>query len=354
MNAVTSAAKVTRLQDNVFLIPGRKGGGCNVYILKGTHKNVLIDVGLPSEFDVIQAGLSEVGLRVDDINMLLLTHEHIDHMGGASHFPERTIVAAHAKAANKISLHDEFVIMSKAFNSQARPLHVDIHLDHGTVIDLGTLRLRTIHTPGHCSGAVCFYEPNRQALFTADTLFAGGTLGGIFASGNLSDYIASLESLRDLRLSYLYPGHGHMSSSPALDIERAIQGSVGLLHDTRNLFDTISDIGTFNQLVKSTAAYSRRAADRRQYGRESCDYTAILHVSGKMHECGVVNLSPGGALLDLDVTLADGTTVTVHIDGEELVQGRVVASEPGATRVCFDPKDESHNKIGALLNKRRS
>jgi glyoxylase-like metal-dependent hydrolase (beta-lactamase superfamily II) len=103
--------------------------------------------------------------------------------------------------------------------------HIDVQLAHDTVIDLGGSALRTIHTPGHVSGAVCFYEPEQQLPFTADTIFAGGVLGGIFASGNNSDYLESLRRLMSLRLTEFFPGHGRNSTVPYEYIEHGMATS---------------------------------------------------------------------------------------------------------------------------------
>ena len=52
-----------------------------------------------------------------------------------------------------------------------------------------------IHTPGHTSGSICVYEPEKKFIFTGDTLFAGGALPVIAESGSTGDYINSLKSL---------------------------------------------------------------------------------------------------------------------------------------------------------------
>jgi hydroxyacylglutathione hydrolase len=161
-------------------------------------------------------------------------------------------------AANKIGLQDEFVLMSKAFGHKVDDFHIDIHLHHGTLIDVGGYVLQTLHTPGHCSGSVCLYEPEQQLLFTGDTIFAGGTLGGIFPSGNISDYVGTLQQLRNMKIKEIYPGHGRISTDPAADFDRAIRGSIQLMSDTRALFSALDSRAEFGYIMKSIAAYSRR------------------------------------------------------------------------------------------------
>jgi glyoxylase-like metal-dependent hydrolase (beta-lactamase superfamily II) len=250
---------IVELRKNIYQLSGSKAAGaCKAYLVKGSRKNLLIDTGLPSDAEAIGRQLHTLGLSFADIHIIALTHEHIDHIGGVPFFPAGTVVAAHAMAANKIGLQDEFVLMSKAFGHKVDDFHIDIHLHHGTLIDVGGTALLTLHTPGHCSGSVCLYEPEHQILFTGDTIFAGGTLGGIFPSGNISDYVGTLQQLRNMKVKELYPGHGRISTDPEGDFDRAIRGSIQLMSDTRTLFSALDSRAEFGYIMKSIAAYSRR------------------------------------------------------------------------------------------------
>lgn len=248
---------IVELKKNIYQL-GAQGGGCKVYLVKGTKKNLLIDSGLPSDFEILEQQLAALGLSPSDIHIIVLTHEHIDHIGGVPFFSSSTLIAAHTRAANKISLQDEFVLMSKAFGRKADDFHVDLHLHHGTLIDVGGYVLHTLHTPGHCSGAICLYEPDHQLLFTGDTIFANGTLGGIFPSGNISDYIGSLQQLSYMKVREMYPGHGKISVDPSNDFQKALKGSINLMNDTKALFDALDSQSEFSNIMKSTATYSKR------------------------------------------------------------------------------------------------
>ncbi len=250
-----------QLRDNVFYLMGEPGGGgCKVYLVRGTKRNVLIDAGLPYDFPYLKGHLETLGLAPEQIDMVLLTHEHMDHCGSTPYFPASTIVAAHPRAANKIDMLDDFVMGSDVYDLTPASFHIDLHIPDDTVIDLGGCALRTIHTPGHVSGAVCFYEPDSQLLFTADTIFAGGILGGIFASGSNSDYQGSLRKLLSLRIAEIFPGHGRNSTSPHEDIERGIRTSETLARETRALFDGMGHGNSFSYIFRGTAAYASRGA----------------------------------------------------------------------------------------------
>ncbi|MBK5104021.1 MAG: MBL fold metallo-hydrolase [Burkholderiales bacterium] len=261
--AATRPSEWKQLRENVYYLMGEPGGGgCKVYLIRGSKRNVLIDAGLPYDFPYLKTHLESLGLAPEQIHMVLLTHEHMDHVGSTPHFPASTIVAAHPRAANKIGMLDDFVMGSNTYDLTPASFHIDLQIPDDSIIDLGDCALRTIHTPGHVSGAVCFYELDRQLLFTADTIFAGGILGGIFSSGSNSDYQGSLRKLLSLRIAEMFPGHGRNSTAPYEDIERGIHTSEQLARETRALFDGMSHGNSFSYIFRGTAAYAARGVTK--------------------------------------------------------------------------------------------
>ena len=261
--ANTRPSEWKQLRENIYYLMGEPGGGgCKVYLVRGSKGNVLIGAGLPYDFPYLKTHLETLGLAPEQIHMVLLTHEHMDHVGSTPYFPASTIVAAHPRAANKIDMLDDFVMGSDVYDLTPESFHIDLLIPDDTIIDLGDCALRTIHTPGHVSGAVCFYELDRQLLFTADTIFAGGILGGIFSSGSNSDYQVSLRKLLSLRIAEMFPGHGRNSTTPYEDIERGIHTSQQLARETRALFDSMSHGNSFSYIFRGTAAYAARGVTK--------------------------------------------------------------------------------------------
>ena len=228
--------KVIEVAPRIYQLRGEKPGS-HVYLIKGDIKNVLIDTGVAGKFSVLKRRLSELGLRVGDVNLIILTHEHYDHIGATAFFHRTAIVAAHRLAANKLELQDEFVTFSKYRNQPSKPFWVDIWLEDDSIIDLGNYELQVIHTPGHTSGCICLYEPRAGFLFTGDTVFAGGTLSEIAVSGNVSDYVNSVRRLSTLKIKELYPGHGKLSSTPDEDLPKAIMYAQTMLNDCKTFFE---------------------------------------------------------------------------------------------------------------------
>lgn len=246
--------KIVELRPNVFQIQATKPGS-HVYLIKGLRKNVLIDTGMAEGFPNLKKCLAEVGLEPDNINLIILTHEHFDHIGCAAISFESAILAAHRFAANKIELQDEFVMMNKYFHLPAKPFRADIWVEEGTVIELGNYRLLVLHTPGHCSGCISLYEPDHRLLFTGDTILAGGLLSDVCPSGSISDYVNSLEHLSALRIEEFYPAHGKISTNPTEDLQKAVKGARVLLEESKLLFRTLDTTATFQRLFSAARRF---------------------------------------------------------------------------------------------------
>jgi glyoxylase-like metal-dependent hydrolase (beta-lactamase superfamily II) len=88
-------------------------------------------------------------------------------------------------------------------------------IEDDAVHAVGDLRLRTVHTPGHTPGSICFSLENTPMLFTGDTLFPGGPGNTTFEGGNFATIITSIEE-RLFRVfddaTTIWPGHGAAST----------------------------------------------------------------------------------------------------------------------------------------------
>jgi hydroxyacylglutathione hydrolase len=228
-----------------------KNRAANAYLVVGSRRTIMIDVGLSSNYPHLLTCLKHVGVTPDKIDMVVLSHEHLDHIGAAYHFAGRSHVVAHRLAANKIMLRDDFSMLRKMFNEPNVPIDIDIWLEEGNVIDLGNFRLDVMYTPGHTSACISLFEAEKGLLFAADTLMPGGVMGGVFGSGSIADYIQSLEKLKGLNSKILLSGHGRLSDTPQEDVRIAIQRSHRLLSDTAELFDALDARSNFEPIMQS-------------------------------------------------------------------------------------------------------
>ena len=173
----------------------------NVYLVDGS---ILIDAGMDS--GTVIAGLKKY-IRPGDLRMIILTHCHYDHSGGAGEV---------AKAFGaKIAIHkDDAPLLADAFASAAsmygeKPPSIipDILLKGGEFFG----ELEVIHTPGHTPGGICLYGARSKALFSGDTVFESGSFGRTdLFGGSTQQLISSIKKLTLLDVSVMYPGHGNI------------------------------------------------------------------------------------------------------------------------------------------------
>jgi glyoxylase-like metal-dependent hydrolase (beta-lactamase superfamily II) len=253
-------SRVIELVPGIYQLRGEKPGS-HVYLIKGHTKNILIDTGVAGKFPVLKRRLTELGLRVRDVNLIILTHEHYDHIGATAFFHRTAVVAAHRLAANKLELQDEFVTFLNR-DQPSKPFWVDVWLEDGSIIDLGNYELQVIHTPGHTSGCICLYDPRAGLLFTGDTVFAGGTLSEIAVGGNVSDYVNSVRRLSNLKIKQLYPGHGRVSDTPDEDLPKAIVFAQTMLDDCKTFFEAFIKTRKLQDKLGSAFGYWTETQDK--------------------------------------------------------------------------------------------
>lgn len=222
---------VVELQPGVWQIRSHKPG-CHVYVVLGKFKKVLIDSGIEENFEHLRRHFNEIGITPEDIDLVINTHEHFDHIGANCYFHETAFIAAHRFAATKIELQDAYVTLSRTKgDDHAIKSRAHWWLENRDLIDLGEYKLKILHTPGHTSGCICIYEPFKRFMFTGDTVFAGGTLSNIAHSGSAGDYVNSIERLNTMKVNEFYPGHGAVSKTPEEDMLRAVENAKKQMKD---------------------------------------------------------------------------------------------------------------------------
>jgi len=222
------------VQQGIYLLRGESKGS-HSYLIQGMNRNVLIDSGLDQNFLILREHLSALGLKIKNIDIVINTHEHLDHIGSNRYFQESSLIAAHRFAATKITLGDHYVTFYRSRDLNELPLHVHLWLENRSIFDLESHFLEVIHTPGHTSGSICIYEHKSKALFSGDTLFAGGVLSYIAESGSVGDYINSIILLESRKISVIYPGHGNISQNPEQDLSQAMMNAKKLLNGEENV-----------------------------------------------------------------------------------------------------------------------
>ena len=210
-----------KIKDSLYKIKTERPS-CTSYLILDDQKNILIDPGLYQKYPILKENLEEIGVSPEDIDIVLNTHEHADHIGANKYFQNYSMIMAHRYAATKIIYQDKEILHCRGNDHDLKGYEVHSWLENNSVIELGDWFIRTIYTPGHTSGCVCFYEPRKRLLFTGDTVFARGKISDTGTSGSYGEYINSLSILRTLKVDMILPGHGSISSKVDEDINEAI------------------------------------------------------------------------------------------------------------------------------------
>lgn len=182
----------------------------NTYVLAADDGTGII-VDAPPDPPAVLALVEETGITPV---ALLLTHGHVDHMGGAGAVVSATGVAAYVHPDDDFLTLDPASQLRMLFGmvppgDYAPPEHLEA-LKDGDTLDLAGLWLEVIHTPGHTPGHCCFRLEAEGILLAGDELFAGSIGRTDLPGGDMSALVASMRD-RVMTLpddTRVLPGHG--------------------------------------------------------------------------------------------------------------------------------------------------
>ena len=184
---------------------------CNCSIIgdETTHEGMVIDPG-----DDIEDVLDLIEKHNLKIKQIVITHAHIDHVGGA--------MKLRAATGAPILLNQNDYALLKMLDVQAAwigmkdpgKVEIDHSLGQSDKVQAGSLTADVIHTPGHTEGSICLYFPLENKLVAGDTLFAGSIGRTDLPGGSMEKIIRSLRekvmALPDDTL--VVPGHGPLTT----------------------------------------------------------------------------------------------------------------------------------------------
>ena len=218
----------------------------NIWHLRGRDRDLVVD-----------SGLGVVSLRTqlpwlfEHDPMVVLSHAHLDHMGGAHEFTDCRVHAAEADEVRRpraVSLNGPRLLEILGLDAGGEPVPELLleaipdarydpgsyalaevggvtELHDGDVIGLGDRSLQVLHLPGHTPGSINLYDPEARHLFTGDVLYDGGLIDTCVGS-DIDAYLATMRQLLEVPVERAFPGHGQILGSA--DVQRV---AVGYLAD---------------------------------------------------------------------------------------------------------------------------
>ncbi len=227
-------------------------GAVNCYLLEGDPLT-LVDTGPNSgmTLDNLQGQLGKRGHSIDDIELVVITHPHLDHLGLTEIIVEHSgaEVAALAPLAERLKdfkgdaeREDAFAVevmhrngipaevaaalqvVSSSFRGWGSRVDVTRPLADGETIGLGNREFEVQHRPGHSTTDTLFWDAEDQILIVGDHLLARISSNPLISrpldgsegrTRSLIDYIASMKRTRELPASIVLPGHGELVTEHA-------------------------------------------------------------------------------------------------------------------------------------------
>jgi hydroxyacylglutathione hydrolase len=180
---------------------------CNTYVLKG-ERLILVDPGLKRYVPDIINSMKEDGLNPEDIELIINTHSHPDHIDGNTYFVDNNVKITMHEQAEKFlgSTGKEFFGM---FGLDEPQYKADFYCNEGELNTSG-ISLQIIHSPGHSPGSVCIYWQEKEVLISGDVVFSGSIGRTDFPGGNGNTLKESIEKISPLKTKYLLPGHNEI------------------------------------------------------------------------------------------------------------------------------------------------
>jgi hydroxyacylglutathione hydrolase len=192
-----------RLSDDLYAFPWQvpTENNCNSYLIDGSFK-ILIDPGHQHLFSELFDSLDSMGVRPDDIDLVVGTHGHPDHIEALQSFSSSQTMLTMGEIEYRY-------LQEKATHLLDFRLEPDFLLAEGT-LKAGTTELQVLRTPGHSPGSICLYWPSHKALFAGDVIFEQGVGRTDLPGGSGTQLKESIKRLSSLDIDLLLPGHGRI------------------------------------------------------------------------------------------------------------------------------------------------
>jgi len=204
-----------RMIENIYYV-----GNLNVssHLIAGRAGHVLIDTGFATTVPLLAQSIRQLGFKERDVRLILITHGHVDHAGGARRMAKITgaPVAVHRRDLRTVETGSELTCAYYIYGIEdSEPFKVDRVLEGGETLRVGNIVVKVHHTPGHTPG-VCSYEiPLQHEGRKLTACIFGGPGQWTFKQenrgqgydGDVEEYSRSLDALERIKVDIPLGAH---------------------------------------------------------------------------------------------------------------------------------------------------
>ena len=179
---------------------------CSLIICEETKKAAIVDPG--GNVERILAKVKQHGVIVDKV---LLTHGHLDHVGGTESIAEQLNVPVIGPEKEDLFWLEQLEAQSQRFGF---PPHTSFTptawLEENEIVEVGNIKLKVLHIPGHTPGHVALLDEKSNQVIVGDILFNGGIGRSDFPRGDQYQLVSGIKKklLTLTPETIVYPGHG--------------------------------------------------------------------------------------------------------------------------------------------------
>ncbi len=196
------------------IVVGMIETNCYILIDEATGKAAVVDPGFMTSS--LKNAINSPEIK--SVDYILLTHGHFDHIMGVYELKEMTGAKVAIHTNDKKCLESERESLAcQVFPGKQKTLSCDVELTDGMVINVGSLEVKVMATPGHTKGGCCFVVGD--TIFSGDTLFAGSIGRCDLPGGDVMTLLKTLHNIsKTMTGDYrVLPGHGEETT---LECER--------------------------------------------------------------------------------------------------------------------------------------
>jgi glyoxylase-like metal-dependent hydrolase (beta-lactamase superfamily II) len=279
------------------------------YLIEHDAGFVMIDPGWnhPDSWQALMAGLGECEIPLTAITAVLVTHVHPDHHGQSGKVRDlsgawvgmhpaedaflelrgnnlmmRDNMAAYLRWCGAPVSHLDELVASRQHIAQAEPMvRADRLFEHDQKIDVPGLQLRTVWTPGHTPGHLCFHDETHDLLLTGDHVLPRITPNVSsydMTSNPLNDYLASLGALRGIQPREVLPAHEYRFTDLDSRLNDLAEHHAERLTEAKGILAGAASGGLTAWQIASGVTWSRPWSELASFQRQAAIGEVLSHL----------------------------------------------------------------------------